>query len=59
MLRNVMKMRKTAAWVLGLFLLMAAGQAAAANDDWRNLSPREKDRIRRNYHRWVNLPSQD
>jgi hypothetical protein len=59
MLRNMMKMRKTTAWVLGLFLLLAAGPAAAANDDWRNLSPREKDRIRRNYQRWENLPSQD
>jgi hypothetical protein len=54
-----MKMRKTMAWVLGLFLLLAAGHAAAANDDWRNLSPREKDRIQRNYQRWQNLPSQD
>jgi hypothetical protein len=55
---NVMKMRKIMAWVFGLFLLLAAGQAAA-NDDWRSLSPREKDRVRRNYQRWQNLPSQD
>lgn len=54
-----MKKRKTIAWVLGLLLLLAAGSARAANDDWRNLSPKEKDRILRNYQRWQNLPSQD
>ena len=56
---NVMKMRKTIAWAFGLFLLLAANSASAANDDWRNLSPKEKDRIQRNYQRWQNLPSQD
>ena len=56
---NVMKMRKTIAWVFGLFLLLAANSASAASDDWRNLSPKEKDRVQRNYQRWKNLPSQD
>lgn len=54
-----MKKRKTIAWALGVVLLLAAGSAPAASDDWRNLSPKEKDRILRNYQRWQNLPSQD
>ena len=55
-----MKMRKKIFSVIGLALLLAASNAAAAsNEDWRSLSPREKERIRRNYQRWENLPSQD
>jgi|InoplaM3SPM_1038593.scaffolds.fasta_scaffold11798_2 uncharacterized protein DUF3106 len=56
---KTMKKRKMIAWVLGMFLLLMAGQVSAASDDWRNLSPREKDRVLRNYQRWQNLPSQD
>jgi hypothetical protein len=56
---KAMKTRKTIAWVFGLFLLLAGNSASAANDDWRNLSPKEKDRVLRNYQRWQNLPSQD
>jgi hypothetical protein len=54
-------MRKTnrLAWVLGSFLLLAGQAGWAADDGWRNLSPREKDRVLRNYQRWQNLPSQD
>jgi hypothetical protein len=54
-----MKMRKRIFGVLGLALLLASGSAMAAEDDWRSLSPREKERVRRNYQRWENLPSQD
>jgi hypothetical protein len=54
-----MKTRKITAWVFGSFLLLAAQHASAANDDWRKLSPREKDRVLRNYQRWQDLPSQD
>ena len=54
-----MKKRKRIVWALGLLLLLAAGQAPAADNDWRNLSPKEKDRIQRNYQRYQNLPSQD
>ncbi|HMA80606.1 MAG TPA: DUF3106 domain-containing protein [Candidatus Binatia bacterium] len=45
--------------VLGSFLLLAADSAWSANDDWRNLTPREKDRIQRNYQRWQDLPPRD
>jgi hypothetical protein len=38
---------------------MAAGPVSAADNDWRNLSPKEKDRVLRNYQRWEKLPSQD
>jgi hypothetical protein len=55
----MMKIRKKIVWALGLLLLLAATSAPAANDDWRKLSPREKERIRDNYRRWENLPSQD
>jgi hypothetical protein len=29
--------------------------AIAANDNWRNLSPKEKDKVIRNYERWKNF----
>jgi hypothetical protein len=32
---------------------------AASSDNWRNLSPKEKDKVLRNYQRWQNLPPQD
>jgi hypothetical protein len=32
---------------------------SADNDNWRNLSPKEKDRVLRNYQRWQTLPPQD
>ena len=54
-----MNNRKTMVWALGLLLLLASGPVSAADNDWRNLSPREKDRVRQNYQRWQNLPSQD
>ena len=54
-----MKSRKTIVWALGLLVLLAAGPVSAADNDWRNLSPKEKDRVRRNYQRWQDLPSPD
>ncbi|MGH7824406.1 MAG: DUF3106 domain-containing protein [Candidatus Binatia bacterium] len=33
--------------------------AADSGERWRNLSPKEKENVRRNYQRWQNLPSQD
>jgi uncharacterized protein DUF3106 len=54
-----MKKRKRIVWAVGLLLLLAAGRVSAADNDWRNLSPKEKDRILRNYQRYQNLPSQD
>lgn len=40
-------------------LLWLATPASAANDNWRKLSPKEKDKIIRNYERWEKLPPQD
>jgi len=33
--------------------------ARDGGDNWRNLSPREKDNVLRNYQRWQNLPPSD
>ena len=56
---TAMKKLNIVALALGSFLLLAGHTAWAANDDWRNLSPKEKERVLRNYQRWQNLPSQD
>jgi hypothetical protein len=37
--------------------LAASSSVDAA--DWRNLTPKEKDRIQRNYQRWEKMPPQD
>ena len=54
-----MKNRNKILTTFGLIVLLGAGSASAASDDWRNLTPKEKDRVLRNYQRWQNLPSQD
>ncbi len=54
-----MKKRIVSILVLGSFLLLAVNNAWTASDNWRNLSPREKDRILRNYQRWQDLPPKD
>ena len=54
-----MKISILVAWVLGLLLLFAAHSALAAAADWRHLTPKEKDRIQRNYQHWEKLPPQD
>lgn len=33
--------------------------ALERGDSWRNLSPKEKDKIQRNYQRWETLPPQN
>ena len=40
-------------------LLWLTAPAMAANDSWRSLSPKEKDKVIRNYQRWEKLPPQD
>jgi hypothetical protein len=55
----VMKTRKILFIALGLFLLLGAQNAVAADDGWRHLTPTEKERVLRNYRRWQNLPKQD
>jgi len=41
-----------------LFLPLAAW-AAEGTDNWRNLSPQEKERVLRNYQHWKSLPPKD
>jgi hypothetical protein len=43
-----------------LFLLSPlSGWSQAGRENWHDLSPKEKERVRRNYQRWQNLPPQD
>jgi len=51
--------RNITAVVLGLFLMLVATPASAAGDNWPNLSPKEKERVRRNIDRYEKLPPQD
>ena len=53
-----MKILRAKVWILLLFLSLAASSLAGAAD-WRNLTPKEKDKIQRNYQRWEKLPPQD
>jgi hypothetical protein len=54
-----MKTRVIKVVALGLLLLAVATPVLAASDNWRNLNPKEKEKIIRNYQRWQNLPPQD
>ena len=54
-----MKTFAVKAWVIGLLLSLVTSLCSAAAADWRNLSPKEKDKIQRNYQRWEKLPPQD
>jgi hypothetical protein len=54
-----MKKQITTLWMLGSFLLALSAPVLAASDEWRRLSPKEKDTIQRNYKRWEKLPPQD
>ena len=54
-----MKTRNSLVLVFALLLPLIAGRASAADDNWRNLSPKEKDRVQRNYQRWQTLPPRD
>ena len=42
-----------------ILLLPISGWARDGGDQWRRLSPNEKENIQRNYQRWQNLPPQD
>lgn len=53
------KKQTVAAVVLGFFLVAVGGAASAAGDNWLNLTPKEKERVRRNIDRWERLPPQD
>jgi hypothetical protein len=46
--------------VLGLLLVQpVSGWARDGSDNWRNLSPKERENIQRNYQHWQNLPPKD
>jgi Protein of unknown function (DUF3106) len=53
-----MKARDITAIVLGSFLLLTAELTLAA-EDWRNLSPKDRERVRENIDRWQKLPPRD
>lgn len=53
-----MKARNITAIVLGSFLFLTAELTLAA-EDWRNLSPKERERVRQNIDRWEKLPPRD
>jgi Protein of unknown function (DUF3106) len=42
-----------------VLLLPAYGWTRDGGDQWRRLSPKEKENIQRNYQRWQNLPPKD
>jgi hypothetical protein len=42
-----------------LLLMPLSGWALDDGEKWRNLSPKERENILRNYQRWQNLPPQD
>jgi hypothetical protein len=54
-----MKSRNVTAILLGTFLLLSAERTLAAGDDWRNLSPKDRERVRENIDRWQKLPPRD
>lgn len=55
-----MKSRTLLTLFLGTALLVGvAVEAHAGKDDWNRLSPKDKDRILRNYQRWQNLAPRD
>src|SRR5580765_6541036 len=54
-----MRKERLISLMLGAFLLVSSQIASAAGDNWRNLTPTEKDRVLQNYERWQRLPQQD
>lgn len=58
---RIIQMKRIILSILFFSWLLApvAGWAADSGENWRNLSPKEKDKVLRNYQRWQNLPPQD
>jgi hypothetical protein len=54
-------MKRVISAVLLASMLLSPLTAGAADrsENWRNLSPKEKDKVLRNYQRWQTLPPQD
>jgi Protein of unknown function (DUF3106) len=60
--KGVIRVMRRTVVIFGLCLLVilpSAGWALDGKDDWRNLSPQEKEHVIRNYQRWQNLPPQN
>jgi Protein of unknown function (DUF3106) len=60
--RTTISMFKKISVVLSLCLFLLqphSGWAADGGDNWRNLSPKERENIQRNYRRWQSLPPRD
>jgi uncharacterized protein DUF3106 len=53
-----MKIVNTKILILCFCWSLATGSWVGAAE-WRNLTPKEKDKIQRNYQRWEKLPPQD
>jgi Protein of unknown function (DUF3106) len=45
--------------LLAVLLMSLPSWARDGGDNWRNLSPKEKENVQRNYQRWQNLPPPD
>jgi hypothetical protein len=54
-----MKTFTVKAWVIYFLFCLVTNLSLAGAADWRSLSPKEKDKIQRNYQRWEKLPPQD
>jgi Ni/Co efflux regulator RcnB len=59
--RERTKMKRIIFAILFASMLLSPLSAGAADqsENWRNLSPKEKDKVLRNYQRWQTLPPQD
>src|SRR3989337_2271278 len=58
---RIIQMKRVIVSIMFSALLLSplTGGAAESSENWRNLSPKEKDKVLRNYQRWQNLPPQD
>jgi hypothetical protein len=54
-----LKLKTAIAGFCLVILLPALGWGLDGADNWRNLSPKERENVLRNYQRWQNLPPQD
>ena len=54
-----LKIKAAAAGLCLLILLPSFSWALDGADNWRNLSPKERENVLRNYQRWQSLPQKD
>ena len=55
----MLKRTLSAIGLCAMLSLPATGWALDGADNWRHLTPKEKENIQRNYQRWQNLPPKD